>query len=129
MAEVKLRDYERAVETFTEVQALEPTSREVETARQRLHESRTGGYDWMSVYASYLQKPGEPPVPRLKAADFVGPVRVEKIDGKGYGLVATRAIRAGELVLANRALAAAENGEFCKAVCDRFRFSAHARKC
>ena len=41
-----------AILQYQEVQQLEPTSREIEAARQRLHESRTGGYDWQSVYAS-----------------------------------------------------------------------------
>jgi hypothetical protein len=42
-------------------------------------------------------------VHRFECADYVGPLRMEQIPGKGRGLVATRSVAAGELVLAVKA--------------------------
>lgn len=62
----------------------------------RLEEKRTGIYDWGRLFSS---------TSALDIAEYVGPVEVKDMKGKGKGLVATRDIGVGELLLVSKPLA------------------------
>ena len=67
---------------------------------QRLKEAQYGCYDFLSIFKHGLAVPN----PRHDVADFIGPVKEVGISGMGKGLVATRDISVGELVVANKAV-------------------------
>eukprot|EP00760_Papus_ankaliazontas_P018207 PhM_4_TR17448/c2_g1_i1/m.88780 len=70
---------------------------------QRVRREQQGQYD----FTRYARDSGPTP-----ESDFVGPIKVAFIDDdKGRGLVATRDIKRGELILAARAISSADHGE------------------
>jgi glutamine phosphoribosylpyrophosphate amidotransferase len=79
----------------------------VNQAAARAREQQAGDYGFGAMHKATLSAPrdahGLQTVHRLDCADYVGPVRVEQVPGKGRGLVATRDVAAGELVLAVKA--------------------------
>ncbi|KAI0677320.1 hypothetical protein C8Q78DRAFT_960867 [Trametes maxima] len=68
----------------------------IDRCHARLQESMTGKYDWGSLFRNAKRKV------RVDAADFFGPVHTRRMErrGGGRGMVATRDIQAGELLLA-----------------------------
>ena len=68
-------------------------------AHRRLHEANTGQYDWQALYAS------PPKSDDADVAEYRGPVETGLIKGKGRGLVSTRAISTGALLLVAQPLA------------------------
>ncbi|KII85226.1 hypothetical protein PLICRDRAFT_178965 [Plicaturopsis crispa FD-325 SS-3] len=76
--------------------------------RLRLQESTTGDYDWVRLSKESQVSP------HIDAANYVGPIRVsEMIDrGGGRGVVATRDISSGELLVAAKPFASAFNADF-----------------
>ncbi|KDQ08785.1 hypothetical protein BOTBODRAFT_191546 [Botryobasidium botryosum FD-172 SS1] len=73
-----------------------------ERCRGRVRETR-GDYDWEAMFKD-AQVPGK----RIDVAEFVGPMEVQQMPyrGGGRGVVATRDIKAGELILVSKAFAA-----------------------
>ncbi|RUP52105.1 hypothetical protein BC936DRAFT_141244 [Jimgerdemannia flammicorona] len=69
--------------------------------RQRLEEQRYGRYDVIGI----LQEASSTCPPYLDHSDYVGPVRVTEIPGKGRGIVATKEIGEGTLILCSKAFA------------------------
>ena len=65
-------------------------------AKARLSEERFGQYDWLRLF---LDSQG--PVAAMDVADFVGPIEVISLPsrGGGRGVVATRDIKVGELLV------------------------------
>jgi hypothetical protein len=59
----------------------------------------TGEYDWKSLWQKELKDP------RVDAAEYVGPVDISTIEGKGRGLRATRDVEMGELLLVSKPFA------------------------
>lgn len=74
---------------------------ELDRTRRRLAEQRSGKYDFRAIY-KYISK-ARPP--HLDCATFIGPVAVKPSPGRGQGLFTTRAIKAGELLLCEKAFA------------------------
>ncbi|KAG9001119.1 hypothetical protein FRB94_004917 [Tulasnella sp. JGI-2019a] len=68
----------------------------IERCRDRTAEARDGSYDWTRLF-DLANIPGQ----RLDVADFTGPVEVAEIPsrGGGRGVVATRDIKCGELLV------------------------------
>lgn len=78
----------------------EEVRNEIKTIRDRLNEKQRGIYDWnmMVTAAKNSLKP------RLNHASYIGPVRVANISNeKGRGLVVTRNVCKGELLLCSKA--------------------------
>ena len=71
----------------------------LQRAHRRLHEVQTGRYDWQALYASPPKADDE------DVAEYCGPVETRHFKGKGRGLISTRAINTGELLLVAQSLA------------------------
>lgn len=99
-----LRRYQKCLSYLSRVDTsnigTEETSHLQKTAEQRLQEEEFGTYSWRSLFKR-LQE-GEMP----EMADYTGPVRVAAMGSKGIGLVVTREVKAGELLLVCNPLAA-----------------------
>ncbi|GAA5901661.1 hypothetical protein JCM8208_001569 [Rhodotorula glutinis] len=102
-----LRQLKKAREAFARVVELDSTSTEGRAGLQRvermLHESATGEYDWRQI----VKDSDDGVKHELAVGDYVGPVKVAEIGGRGggRGIVATRDIKAGELLLVEKAFA------------------------
>ncbi|BGO93671.1 hypothetical protein NBRC10512_004464 [Rhodotorula toruloides] len=72
----------------------------LERVQRKIRESEEGSYDWRK-----LEKIAETET-RLDAGDFIGPIKLVNMEGRGggRGVVATRDIEAGELLLVDKAI-------------------------
>ena len=99
------RKFLLAKSTFTTLLQHVPTGQQavdgIAKCEAREKESATGEYDFLGMYQAG-KKGG---AVRLDVADYHGPIKVEQIAarGGGRGVVATRDIKAGEVVLAEKA--------------------------
>ena len=66
---------------------------------QRINESNTGTFDMAQLYDEVYENRKR----RLDVADYKGPIEVVDVPGKGKGLVATRDIAPGTLLLVEKA--------------------------
>jgi hypothetical protein len=73
------------------------------TVEQRLKEQSQGVYDFKALFSAAVDAETEGEAFRFNVADYIGPVRQAVVEGKGRGLVATRDISPGELVMAIKA--------------------------
>lgn len=95
------KDYALARREFDAVLALDPqqhNSRDwSKRCEQRIRETQQGdpGYDWVQMFKDSQANP------RLDVADWVGPVEVASIParGGGRGVVTTKAVEVGELLV------------------------------
>lgn len=78
----------------------EEAKKGLEKSLQRIVETTTGRYDWLGLYLA-AQKEQRP---RLDAAEYIGPVQVKHVKGKGRGLVVAKDVKAGTLLLVSKAL-------------------------
>lgn len=103
-----LQQFARAKDLFQSVLAIDPEQRDsvawVQRCVSRIKELSTGddGYDWVSMFKDCQKSPS------VDVADWVGPVRVTTMPsrGGGRGLVTTRPVRVGELLMVSKAFAA-----------------------
>lgn len=106
-AELQLGSYEESAATFAELANSkdlafrEDAVAQREAALARAAEQREGRYDLPSLLA--LPLGGQTDV-----AEYLGPIKVAHVPGKGRGLVATEDVEAGELLFVNRAFCVAE---------------------
>jgi hypothetical protein len=82
LAAYGLRDWKSAVDHFQTVQKEFPSNKDVQIelakAKQRLLESQDGKYNWKAMYLD--NKNG---VRELDVADYIGPIKIADIPGKG----------------------------------------------
>ncbi|KAI9641637.1 hypothetical protein NHQ30_009491 [Ciborinia camelliae] len=71
--------------------------REYERVKLRVHESRTGEYNFGAMYESAKVKPYV-----VDCATFEGPIEIRDSKIHGKGLFTTRAVKAGELLLCEK---------------------------
>jgi hypothetical protein len=71
----------------------------LDRARRRCAESSTWNFDFKILQAE--AKKHRPP--HLDHATYIGPVEVRKTKGKGRGLFTTKPVKAGELILCEKA--------------------------
>ncbi|KAI1736481.1 hypothetical protein F4680DRAFT_461167 [Xylaria scruposa] len=69
-------------------------------AEKRIHEEQTGQYDFASMYE---QAKSTPPI--IDCATFKGPVAVREAPGRGIGLFTTKPVKAGDLLICEKAFA------------------------
>ena len=74
---------------------------ELERVRCRLEEQTNGIYDFKAI----REKMSKDPPPHLDHATFIGPVTVKASMGRGRGLFTTKAVKAGDLILCEKAFA------------------------
>ncbi|KAF1832756.1 hypothetical protein BDW02DRAFT_599707 [Decorospora gaudefroyi] len=98
-----LTRYEECRQTLEKLCKLFPTNQEavaaLARAQRRCDENSTGQFDFKLLQAE--AKKHRPP--HLDHATYTGPVEVRKVKGKGRGLFATQAMKAGDLVLCEKA--------------------------
>lgn len=70
----------------------------MERAEARLHEEKTGDYDFRRMYKKAEQTP-----PLIDCATFSAPIEVRGSPGKGTGLFTTVPVSAGDLLLCEKA--------------------------
>lgn len=101
-----LQDYHRAEELFQKVQEATPGDedaiRELRRTALRLHEQFTGEYDFLSMTKSVTATRK-----RLDHANYTAVVEVRDTHNKGRGLFARTDIKAGQLVLCEKAFCVA----------------------
>ncbi|KDQ15110.1 hypothetical protein BOTBODRAFT_302161 [Botryobasidium botryosum FD-172 SS1] len=113
-AEYGLGKYEAAVTELKACLSLSPNLAELSAwfarCRDRIRESE-GRYDWVQMF-----RDAQIPKRRLDIAEYLGPIKVQPIlqRGGGRGVVATRAIKAGELLLVAKPFAASFPDELAK---------------
>jgi len=76
-------------------------------ARSRCSEQSTGNYNFKLLQAE--AKKLRPP--HLDHATYIGPVEIRKTEGKGRGLFVTKAVKAGDLLLCEKAFSHAYTTE------------------
>lgn len=95
-----LGDYQGAIQYYqgclTEDPNLQDAKAGIGKCNQRIKEKETGDYDWVS-----LVNQAAVPSSRIDIADYTGPIQVVPMEnrGGGRGVVATRDIKTGELLV------------------------------
>ncbi|KAG8995509.1 hypothetical protein FRB90_000168 [Tulasnella sp. 427] len=105
--------WDQAERRFTEMELEHPTEvnackKWVEKCRYRMKESTEGKYDWVTMYQN-VQMGGV-----LDVADYTGPVRVTKLSscGGGRGIIASRDIQSGELLMVSKAFVSCPSDDY-----------------
>ncbi|KAI0903186.1 hypothetical protein F4823DRAFT_629616 [Ustulina deusta] len=73
---------------------------EFRRAEKRVQEAQTGEYDFAFMYKQAERTP-----PIIDCATYKGPVAVRKSNGRGSGLFVTKPVKAGDLLLCEKAFA------------------------
>ena len=98
-----MRDWIKANEHYKSLIALFPDNNEfkigLDKTKLRLEESQTGKYDLRSLYEQSLNLKNI----NFDVADYIGPVMVSDIEGKGKGLIASEDILKGKLLMVSKA--------------------------
>ena len=89
--------YEELLRKFPETKT--DAHEQILRSEQRINESKTGAFDIAKLYDEVYEKRNR----RLDVADYKGPIKVADVPGKGKGLVATRDITQGTLLLVDKA--------------------------
>ncbi|KAK3114277.1 hypothetical protein LTR53_007562 [Teratosphaeriaceae sp. CCFEE 6253] len=101
-----LRDFRQAQAYFQEIERCTPgnedAARELARTARRIEEAETGRYDFTAMSNATSTKHN-----RLDHADFTAKTEVRDADKRGMGLFAVTDIRAGELVLCEKAFSIA----------------------
>lgn len=96
-AEYQLRRYSAAAESIENLRRLRHLSKDAEDLSDRianrLRERLTGVYDWPTLYKA--SEDGT----TIDVSDFAGSLSLRVIPGRGRGIMASRSIKAGELLL------------------------------
>ncbi|KAH7407333.1 hypothetical protein BKA64DRAFT_705742 [Cadophora sp. MPI-SDFR-AT-0126] len=71
---------------------------ELSRVKARLKEQNTGIYNFKKMYKAAKMRP-----PLVDCASYIGPVEVRDIPGKGRGLVTTQSVKAGDLLMCEKA--------------------------
>lgn len=76
-----------------------PALEVLDRARSRSLEQSTGAYDFKQLQAqAKMLRP-----PHLDHATYIGPIEIKQTESKGRGLFVTKAVKAGELLLCEKA--------------------------
>ena len=123
LAAYELRCYRKAGELLDNLRIVAKTanispSKEIsgrirtaeKAADARLREMQHGAYDWLSLFRRSMTQRSEQRY-LIEAADFIGPVKLEWAPEKGRGLFLTRDVRAGELLIVEKAIGVGFKGE------------------
>ncbi|KAH9833708.1 uncharacterized protein C8Q71DRAFT_859984 [Rhodofomes roseus] len=109
-AEYGRRNYASARQLFQQHRVSSSNNAEdatwIRRCEERLRENSIGKYDWARLFEECQHDS------RLDAADYTGPVEVKTIPGRGRGIVVTRDVSAGELLMVSKALSFVEEKDF-----------------
>ncbi|KAI0379498.1 hypothetical protein F5Y04DRAFT_290376 [Hypomontagnella monticulosa] len=99
-----LRNFDSCLEKLMILVRSNPTNpdawTEIKRVQQRLNEQKTGSYMFRDMYKQAKETP-----PLLDCATYVGSVGVRDSPGRGKGLFTTKQVKAGELLLCEKAFA------------------------
>ncbi|KAI1210829.1 uncharacterized protein F4807DRAFT_40365 [Annulohypoxylon truncatum] len=105
-----LRKFSPCLEKFLAVVRCNPKNSdawaEIKRVKQRLCEEETGAYQFGSMYKQAERTP-----PLIDCATYVGSVEVRDSPGRGKGLFTTKRVKAGELLLCEKAFAYSYAGD------------------
>jgi len=97
-AQYGLGKFEAALAYFEECYGCNSNDSDAEAwifrAKARLSEERFGQYDWLRIFIDSQRS-----VTAMDVADYVGPIEVINLPSRGRGVVATRNIKVGELLV------------------------------
>jgi tetratricopeptide (TPR) repeat protein len=100
----ELRDFPQSLMKWQQLTKLYPQSldarAEIMRTKERVREAETGDYNWASMYKQVEATP-----PFVDCANYVGPVAVRAIEGLGNGLFTTAPVKAGTLLICEKAFA------------------------
>lgn len=123
LAAYELRCYRKAGELLDHLRTVAKTANisppkdiedRIRTAKKaadtRIREMQHAAYDWVSLFRRSVTQESERSS-LMEAADFIGPVKLDWAPGKGRGLFLTRDVRAGELLIVEKAICVGVEGE------------------
>ncbi|KAI6171541.1 Isoform A [Aphelenchoides bicaudatus] len=106
-----MRDWKMAVDHFKSLLKEFPDNKnantELKRATSRLAESKTGNYDVKNIYME--SKNG---VVEFDVADYMGPIEIVDVSGKGKGVVAKNDISKGTLIMVSKAFSTGYKKDF-----------------
>ncbi|RUS34537.1 hypothetical protein BC938DRAFT_479791 [Jimgerdemannia flammicorona] len=106
-----MRLYKEASNSLQKLSTPTPETRELtRRTQQRLEEQEHGRYDVFGI----LKDAQSMRMPYLDNANYVGPVRITEIPGKGRGMVATKEIAEGTLLMCSKAYSIIYEGELAE---------------
>ncbi|KAJ0333085.1 hypothetical protein KNSL1_013755 [Colletotrichum chrysophilum] len=100
----RMERFSLCLEKLQQVFDLNPNNQdaktEIEKASRRIREQQTGEYKWKQMQEEARATP-----PLIDCATFCSPVEVRPSPGRGNGLFAVKAVKAGDLLLCEKAFA------------------------
>lgn len=97
-----LRKYAQCLDRLQELRSAYPTNNSalamIEKVQQRLQEQQKGQYDFRHMYK---QAEGTPPL--VDCATYTMPVKIRDSPGKGRGVFTKKKVRAGEMLICEKA--------------------------
>ncbi|TYJ51816.1 hypothetical protein B9479_007592 [Cryptococcus floricola] len=106
-AALGLRLYKTALQAFEQASPRSFLSLELKKVREkvvvRMDEKQSGAYDWLAIFRESLEAGS---LAELDVPDYTSPAcNVDQIPGSGRGILATRDIIPGELIMVSKAIA------------------------
>ncbi|ODN80335.1 hypothetical protein L202_02595 [Cryptococcus amylolentus CBS 6039] len=106
-AALGLRLYKTALQAFEQASPRSFLSLELKKVREkvemRMNEKQSGAYDWLAIFRESLEAGS---LVELDIPDYTSPAcKVDQIPGSGRGVLATRDIIPGELIMVSKAIA------------------------
>jgi hypothetical protein len=105
-AEYGLGLYVDALQRFELNSSIPQSTEWIARCKQRILEQSSGAYQWDLLFKKWQSnyRVGSLPIPRLDIADYIGPVEVRAMMGRGggRGVAATRDIKCGEVLVCSR---------------------------
>lgn len=102
-AEYGLGLYQDALRSFQLNKDIPQSTQWIARCKQRIREQSSGSYEWAALFTGWREKYNKSSIhiPRLDIADYIGPVEVRAVAGRGggRGVIATRDIKCGELLV------------------------------
>uniref|UniRef100_A0AC34FAR2 SET domain-containing protein n=1 Tax=Panagrolaimus sp. ES5 TaxID=591445 RepID=A0AC34FAR2_9BILA len=106
-----MREWQKAAKQFAELLKEFPNneeaSKQLKLATSRLAEQKYGKFDFKNMLLESKNKKAH-----LDVADFIGPIEVTNIPGKGRGIIASKDIKAGTLLAVSKAFASGYDEDF-----------------
>uniref|UniRef100_A0AC35GW38 Uncharacterized protein n=1 Tax=Panagrolaimus sp. PS1159 TaxID=55785 RepID=A0AC35GW38_9BILA len=97
-----MREWENAANHFGQIATEFPNNKAVEVPYKnavfRWIEQKHGQFDFKKMFFESKKDKAE-----LDVADFMGPIEIAKIDGKGRGIIASKDIKSGTLLAVSKA--------------------------
>jgi tetratricopeptide (TPR) repeat protein len=108
-AAYRLGRWESSITYYTSLTKLRPDQKSysdgLTRARVRLREQETGLFDVKSLSEAVVAAHTRKSISIADASDYVGPIEIVEIEGKGKGVIVTKNVKRGTLLMASKAIA------------------------